>query len=73
MSPPAVLMAPPLGKNEPLTFSKRDWIRRAQALSCTLPEKNKLGCTATAFLGLFFDGTGNNRDAMMCPRTSTAL
>lgn len=62
MGNPAVLMAPALAKSELLALSKKDLVRRAQALSCTLPEKNKPGCTTTAFLGMFFDGTGNNRD-----------
>lgn len=62
MGNPTVSMAPALAKSELLAFSKKDLVRRAQALSCTLPEKNKPSCTTTAFLGMFFDGTGNNRD-----------
>ncbi|MGM3277985.1 T6SS phospholipase effector Tle1-like catalytic domain-containing protein [Ralstonia sp. 24A2] len=62
MGNPAVSMAPALAKSELLANSKKDLIRRAQALSCTLPEKNKPSCSTTVFLGMFFDGTGNNRD-----------
>lgn len=37
-------------------------MQRSQALACNLPEKNKPSCIGQVFLGMFFDGTGNNRD-----------
>ncbi|RSZ59634.1 DUF2235 domain-containing protein [Massilia atriviolacea] len=53
-------------KPAPLTgqrvLSAKEEIRRAQALACNLPEKNTPSCTGQAYLGVFFDGTGNNRD-----------
>jgi hypothetical protein len=50
----------PLSGQRPLSAKER--LQRSQALACNLPEKNKPSCTGQVFLGMFFDGTGNNRD-----------
>lgn len=51
----------PLIGQRPL--SAKEQVQRAQALACNLPEKNKPSCSGQVFFGVFFDGTGNNRDA----------
>lgn len=50
----------PLSGQRPL--SAKEQVRRSQALACNIPDKNMPSCTGQAFLGVFFDGTGNNRD-----------
>ncbi|MET3135128.1 hypothetical protein AAKU55_005431 [Oxalobacteraceae bacterium GrIS 1.11] len=50
----------PLTGERPLNAKEK--VKRSQALARNLPEKNKPSCTGQAFLGVFFDGTGNNRD-----------
>ena len=37
-------------------------MQRAKALACTLAKDNKPTCSGQVFVGIFFDGTGNNRD-----------
>lgn len=44
-------------------LSPKEQVQRSQALACNVPEKNTPNCTGQVFLGMFFDGTGNNRDA----------
>ena len=44
------------------TLSSKEQVLRSQAMACNLPEKNKPSCTGQVYLGMFFDGTGNNRD-----------
>ena len=34
----------------------------AKALACTLPKNNKATYSGQVFVGIFFDGTGNNRE-----------
>ena len=38
-------------------------MQRARALACTLPEDNRPTCSGQVFVGIFFDGTGNNMKA----------
>jgi hypothetical protein len=63
------IMTDPAKTPEPVALtgqrplSPKEQLRRSQALACNLPEKSKPSCTGQAFLGMFFDGTGNNRDA----------
>ena len=35
-------------------------LQRAKALSCTLPKDTRPTCSGQVFVGIFFDGTGNN-------------
>jgi len=43
-------------------LSPKEMMQRAKALACTLPKDNKPTCSGQVFVGIFFDGTGNNRD-----------
>lgn len=43
------------------TLSARETMQRAKAVACTLPKDNTPTCSGQVFVGLFFDGTGNNR------------
>jgi len=43
-------------------LSPREAMQRAAALACTLPKDSAPACTGQANVGIFFDGTGNNRD-----------
>lgn len=44
-------------------LSAREAMQRAKAAACTVPKDNKPTCSGQVFVGLFFDGTGNNRIA----------
>ena len=44
-------------------LSPRETMQRLEALSCTLPQINKPSCSSQLFVGIFFDGTGNNMTA----------
>jgi hypothetical protein len=37
-------------------------LQRAKTLSCTLPKDTRPTCSGQVFVGIFFDGTGNNMD-----------
>jgi hypothetical protein len=41
-------------------LSTREALQRSSALACTLPADNRPACVGQVFLGIFFDGTGNN-------------
>lgn len=43
-------------------LTPKETMQRAKAIACTLPKDNKPTCSGQIFVGLFFDGTGNNRD-----------
>jgi hypothetical protein len=58
----AALISKPLPLIGQRTLTAKEQLRRSQALACNLPEKNKPSCAGQVFLGMFFDGTGNNRD-----------
>lgn len=42
------------------TLSARETMQRARAVACTLPNDNTPTCSGQVFVGIFFDGTGNN-------------
>jgi hypothetical protein len=63
MTNPAAKLAPPLTSDALLNSTPKEAVQRAMTLTCTLPKGNKPSCSGAVFLGLFFDGTGNNRDA----------
>ena len=44
-------------------LSPRETMQRLQALTCALPQTNKPSCSGQLFVGIFFDGTGNNMTA----------
>jgi hypothetical protein len=62
MPNPSAKLAPPLATDSLLTSTPKETVQRAMALSCSLPKDNKPSCSGAVFLGVFFDGTGNNRD-----------
>lgn len=41
-------------------LSARETLQRAKALACSLPKDNTPTCSGQVFVGMFFDGTGNN-------------
>lgn len=41
-------------------LSVREAMQRAKAAACTVPKDNKPTCSGQVFVGLFFDGIGNN-------------
>jgi len=44
-------------------FSTKEILQRIKAIACTLPPDNMPRCSGQVFVGRFFDGTGNNREA----------
>ncbi|MBK1616420.1 hypothetical protein CKO44_23545 [Rubrivivax gelatinosus] len=44
-------------------LSTKEQLQRAKALACTLPAERLPTCSGQVFVGLFFDGTGNNMRA----------
>lgn len=42
-------------------LSPRESLQRLKALSCTLPQNGKPRCSGQVHVGVFFDGTGNNK------------
>lgn len=53
----------PMPANGQRTLSAKETVQRAQALGCSLPQTTKPSCSGQTFLGIFFDGTGNNQKA----------
>lgn len=43
--------------------SPREMMQRAKALACTVPTERLPTCSGQVFVGIFFDGTGNNLQA----------
>lgn len=41
-------------------LSPKEQLQRAKAMACSLPKDKKPSCVGNVFLGIFFDGTGNN-------------
>lgn len=41
-------------------LTARETLQRAKALACTAPKDNAPSCSGQVFVGMFFDGTGNN-------------
>ena len=54
-------LLPPGGGARKLTA--KEAMQRMQALSCTLPKDSTPKCSGQVFVGIFFDGTGNNMKA----------
>jgi hypothetical protein len=50
----------PFPNNGQRQLSAKEQLQRAKALACTLPKEKKPACVGSVFVGLFFDGTGNN-------------
>lgn len=44
------------------SLSRKETLQRAKSLNCTVPKENKPSCTGQLDVGIFFDGTGNNRN-----------
>jgi len=51
----------PFPANGHRQLSPREAMQRLKALSCTLPKDGKPRCSGQVHVGLFFDGTGNNK------------
>jgi hypothetical protein len=43
-------------------LTPKEILQRAKAMNCTLANKGALSCTGQLNVGIFFDGTGNNKD-----------
>lgn len=43
-------------------LSAREQLQRLKALACTMPASNRPDCSGQIYVGLFFDGTGNNME-----------
>lgn len=41
-------------------LSYKETMQRAKAAACTVPQDNRPTCSGQVFVGIFFDGTGNN-------------
>ena len=54
-------------------LSPKEMLRRSQAQACTVPEENKPNCTGQVFLGMFFDGTGNNLNEDLKPHKQSNI
>ena len=50
----------PFPTNGVRTLSRADYLVRQKALQCALPKDNAPSCSGQVFVGIFFDGTGNN-------------
>lgn len=57
MSTTSPLAFPESGQRK---LSARETLLRAKALACTLPKAPTPTCSGQVFVGIFFDGTGNN-------------
>jgi len=44
-------------------LSPKEQLQRLNALSCTMKKEDRPTCSGQVFVGIFFDGTGNNLDA----------
>ncbi len=58
----ATLPPKPFPKNGTRALSPNEILRRAKALNCTNPKNSEPTCQSQINVGIFFDGTGNNRD-----------
>lgn len=56
----ATISPNPFPTNGVRTLSRADYLVRQKALQCALPKDNAPSCTGQVFVGIFFDGTGNN-------------
>ncbi len=55
-----VISPSPFPTNGLRPLSSKEALQRAKALSCTTPQDAKPSCSGQIFVGMFFDGTGNN-------------
>lgn len=56
----ATISPAPFPDNGVRKLSSKEAMQRLKALSCTLPQADRPTCSGQIFVGLFFDGTGNN-------------
>ena len=56
----ATISPNPFPTNGVRTLSRADYLIRQKALQCALPKDNAPSCSGQVFVGVFFDGTGNN-------------
>ncbi len=56
----ATISPAPFPESGQRKLSAREAMQRAKAATCTVPKDNKPTCSGQVFVGLFFDGTGNN-------------
>ena len=56
----ATISPAPFPESGQRKLSAREAMQRAKAAACTVPKDNKPTCSGQVFVGLFFDGTGNN-------------
>ena len=56
----ATISPHPFPTNGIRTLSRADYLIRQKALQCALPKDNAPSCSGQVFVGIFFDGTGNN-------------
>lgn len=57
----ATISPSPFPESGQRTLSAKETLQRAKALACTVPKDNQPTCSGQVFVGIFFDGTGNNR------------
>ncbi|MCE1208759.1 MAG: DUF2235 domain-containing protein, partial [Spirochaetia bacterium] len=57
----ATISPAPFPESGQRTLTPRETMQRVKALACTIPKDNKPSCSSQIFVGIFFDGTGNNR------------
>jgi hypothetical protein len=58
----ATLTPQPIPVSGARKLSSKEIIQRAKAVNCTLASKGKPSCTGQVNIGIFFDGTGNNKE-----------
>jgi len=65
----ATLSPAPFPENGVRKLSPKETMQRLNALRCTFPKDNRPTCSSQLFVGIFFDGTDNNRqrDYLECP------
>jgi hypothetical protein len=56
----ATISPSPFPESGQRKLSAREAMQRAKAAACTVQQDNKPSCSGQVFVGLFFDGTGNN-------------
>lgn len=59
----ATISPAPFPTNGARTLSPKETMQRMQALSCSMPTSTKPKCSGQVYVGMFFDGTGNNMKA----------
>lgn len=59
----ATISPNPFPENGQRKLSAKEQLQRARALSCSQPAVGRPTCSGQVYVGVFFDGTGNNLDA----------